>query len=255
MKAHLAKLSLALLSAVFLLGCQERGSGPVGPEGLGVQANKTEEDHTHGKGGGDKDNPEGPNVDVTLTDGITSGIISDDGNTFFDTAQPATLTSDGGRVHAFNAGVGFFATLALNCTAITGEANNIRGLVDYLDFPIGDREQLNEAEEIAIGFQFFVQRKKGSGSFQVSWRYPDAAGTDAGKQIRVTVSSANVESVDDDADPPDVTTFTFNFKESSDGGTVEVRRSPSTDGGPGNDKLTCSYVGSDLVILLDRSPS
>ena len=33
MKAHLAKVSLALLSAGFLLGCQEQGSGPVGPEG------------------------------------------------------------------------------------------------------------------------------------------------------------------------------------------------------------------------------
>ena len=31
MKAHLAKLSLALLSTVFLLGCQEQGSEPVGP--------------------------------------------------------------------------------------------------------------------------------------------------------------------------------------------------------------------------------
>ncbi len=33
MKAHLAKLSLALLSTVFLLGCQEQGSEPVGPDG------------------------------------------------------------------------------------------------------------------------------------------------------------------------------------------------------------------------------
>ena len=33
MKAHLAKLSLALLSTVFLLGCQDMGSGPLGPEG------------------------------------------------------------------------------------------------------------------------------------------------------------------------------------------------------------------------------
>ena len=31
MKARLTKVSLALLSAVFLLGCQEQGSGPVGP--------------------------------------------------------------------------------------------------------------------------------------------------------------------------------------------------------------------------------
>ena len=33
MKAHLTKLSLALLSAVFLLGCQEQASSPVGLEG------------------------------------------------------------------------------------------------------------------------------------------------------------------------------------------------------------------------------
>ncbi len=33
MKPHLAKVSLALLSTVFLLGCQEQGSGPSGPEG------------------------------------------------------------------------------------------------------------------------------------------------------------------------------------------------------------------------------
>ena len=31
MKAHLAKVSLALLSTVFLLGCQDMGSEPVGP--------------------------------------------------------------------------------------------------------------------------------------------------------------------------------------------------------------------------------
>ena len=37
MKAHLAKLSLALLSTVFLLGCQDLGSEPVGPEGLGPE--------------------------------------------------------------------------------------------------------------------------------------------------------------------------------------------------------------------------
>ncbi len=35
MKVHLVKLSLACLSAAFLLGCQEQGSEPVGPEGLG----------------------------------------------------------------------------------------------------------------------------------------------------------------------------------------------------------------------------
>ena len=32
MKAHLAKVSLALLSVAFMLGCQEQGSGPAGPD-------------------------------------------------------------------------------------------------------------------------------------------------------------------------------------------------------------------------------
>ena len=34
MKSNLTKLSVALLSAVFILGCQDMGSGPVGPDGL-----------------------------------------------------------------------------------------------------------------------------------------------------------------------------------------------------------------------------
>lgn len=37
MKSHLTKVSLALISAAFLFGCQERASSPVEPEGLGPQ--------------------------------------------------------------------------------------------------------------------------------------------------------------------------------------------------------------------------
>ena len=37
MKSHLAKVSLALLSVVFVLGCQDQASGPVGLDGLGPQ--------------------------------------------------------------------------------------------------------------------------------------------------------------------------------------------------------------------------
>ena len=49
MKAHLTKVSLALLSAAFLLGCQEQGSEPVGPEGLEIQAKR---ESRKGKGDG-----------------------------------------------------------------------------------------------------------------------------------------------------------------------------------------------------------
>ena len=54
MKAHLAKLSLALLSTVFLLGCQDMGSSPVGPEGLGPEFHAR-----HGECEGHNKNDEG----------------------------------------------------------------------------------------------------------------------------------------------------------------------------------------------------
>ena len=37
MKSNLTKVPLALLSAVFVLGCQDQASGPVGPDDLGPQ--------------------------------------------------------------------------------------------------------------------------------------------------------------------------------------------------------------------------
>ena len=73
MKAHLAKVSLALLSAVFLLGCQEQGSEPVGPEGLGPQfaAKKCTADPTlPGCGGDDGDDGDPAATTLTLADGM-----------------------------------------------------------------------------------------------------------------------------------------------------------------------------------------
>ena len=52
MKAHLAKVSLALLSTVFLLGCQDMGSGPVGLDGLGPEFKKCDPRPCNGGGGG-----------------------------------------------------------------------------------------------------------------------------------------------------------------------------------------------------------
>ena len=40
MKPILAKVSVALLSVVFILGCQDQGPGPVGPDGLVAQFDK-----------------------------------------------------------------------------------------------------------------------------------------------------------------------------------------------------------------------
>ncbi len=77
MKAHLAKLSLALLSTVFLLGCQGQGSEAVGPDGLGPEFNppgsvsaedcpvELQKDHCHGEGGD-------PRFTVTMEGDISS---------------------------------------------------------------------------------------------------------------------------------------------------------------------------------------
>ena len=86
MKASLTKVSLALLSAVFVLGCQDQG--PVGPEGLEPQFAKAEKPdkncdptnppvHPSCKPDGDdggKPNPASPFYSYTFTPG---GITSD----------------------------------------------------------------------------------------------------------------------------------------------------------------------------------
>ena len=70
MKSHLAKVSLALLSAAFVLGCQEQGSGPVGPEGLGPEFDKPSNGvHDHGE---DNDDTKvtWSLADLTVHDGV-----------------------------------------------------------------------------------------------------------------------------------------------------------------------------------------
>ena len=70
MKAHLAKLSLALLSAVFLLGCQDLGSEPVGPEGLGIQLARKKPPKDGGGGGTVP-------ADITVTGGLVTQDLTD----------------------------------------------------------------------------------------------------------------------------------------------------------------------------------
>ena len=77
MKAHLAKVSLALLSAVFLLGCQDMGSGPVGPGGRGPEfaAKKCTDGPTlPGCGGGNDDGGAGGTVDLFLSLGFNCDV-------------------------------------------------------------------------------------------------------------------------------------------------------------------------------------
>ncbi len=105
MKAHLAKVSLALLSTVFLLGCQEQGSGPVGPEGLGPEFTH-KEGHTKGGGGGGS----GGGADNSLD--LESGMVFT-GLPVFVQDSDKKLTVQNDLMHKITMNF----TTATNCTA------------------------------------------------------------------------------------------------------------------------------------------
>ena len=62
MKSHLTKVSLALLSAAFLFGCQDQGSEPLGLDGRGPEFH-----HRDGHTGGGGGNGDGSALEVTFT--------------------------------------------------------------------------------------------------------------------------------------------------------------------------------------------
>ncbi len=78
MKSNLAKVSLALLSTVFLLGCQEQGSEPVGPEGPEFDKPVNGE-HRHG------DDVDPDPITLTLADGMVT------------TELPVTVSQDSNK--------------------------------------------------------------------------------------------------------------------------------------------------------------
>ncbi len=95
MQAHLTKVSVALLSTVFLLGCQDMGSEPVGPEGPQFHGTACEKHHKkddgcEGGGGGGKVTGK---FTAAITGEVTAeGIILNEGQTQLTTGgTPATL--------------------------------------------------------------------------------------------------------------------------------------------------------------------
>ena len=237
MKAHLTKVSLALLSAVFLLGCQEQASSPVGLEGLGPEFNKPTPEGVHNHG--DELNPEGADVDVTLTVGITSVG-----------PQRATLGTDGGTLNVFIDGHRFKAALNLT-TPVTfppcRRENIVEGLADFLTTSLVDEPGFNFNFQVARNKD--ISRKHG---LTVLWR-----DRDTGENILVALRSDKefgaFTVVEEAGLESDQTRFTFKGGAFT-GGSVFVRRR-AADGSPqAADKLTCPYDGPNVEILLDRSP-
>ena len=143
MKAHLTKISLALLSTVFLLGCQEQGSGAVGPDGLGPEF--THKGPEHGKPGDDGgDNPGSPFYkytfagDITTDPGTAFGIGGTGGNSGDVGLQGRVLSKDEKLV------------LSIALLAAVDDAPTCFGgtfpLDDFLGVLIPDKQDMDEVE-------------------------------------------------------------------------------------------------------------
>ena len=90
MKVHLTKVSLALLSAAFLLGCQDIGSGAVGPDGFEPAFVKG------GKPGGGGGKP-GVVFEVDVVAGSFCSVSATSANTLLRVpGQPLGRTDKGG---------------------------------------------------------------------------------------------------------------------------------------------------------------
>lgn len=263
MKTHLTKVSLALLAAAFLLGCQERGSEPVGPEGVGPQ---------FAEGGGqlfarklcDDGNPppcpkdggaaEGVPVSVTALEGITSVA-----------SWPSQLRTSKNKLNAFATcdqpcfGNVFLPPASKNDTMPILDGGNCQtpdgtlaseGLGTYLTQ--GFIPPPGNPEGRSVSFLWHVDTRKGTGGLSIGWVQPEGA-IDPGENIEIKIGSSKdfgsltvtkTEPLDDDQ-----TIFTFS---ASSGGEVRIVR--STNIGQ-RERLICPYTGPDIVILLDRSPT
>lgn len=104
-------LSAAVICTAFLIGCQEQGSNPVGPEDLGPQFGHKPK-HNPGGGGGGGPTP----AEATFGDASGDRVLSDDGNSYVNSGgvPPCVIA----RVE--DTGMFFLRTTGGNCFATTG---------------------------------------------------------------------------------------------------------------------------------------
>ena len=76
MKTHALMMSAAVLSAALLLGCEDQGSGPVGPEDIGPQLTHKNGKEHGGKGGGGGGGGNGGGSSVSATVALSGGMTT-----------------------------------------------------------------------------------------------------------------------------------------------------------------------------------
>ncbi len=237
MKAHLAKLSLALLSAVFLLGCQEQGSSPVGPEGLGPEFNKPDVNGNHNHG--DDGDPE--QATLTLADGMQPA-----------TAFPVEVSKDTRKTlkvtnHDFakpTITMNFTELASDPCVGVVGtnggtvpvrDDGTFKKLLEQLTATPDDAKVVMQIDKTALG--------SASDRHTVSVQY-ESPDRDLGL-IRISLGS-----VFDDVDPAAVT-----WTQTDDGPDVFLFTGPVVvwDAGGGiKDQSVIQCPGQTVVVTLNR---
>ena len=218
MKAHLTKVSLALLSAAFLLGCQEQGSEPVGPDGLEIQAARR---------GNDKRKGDGSGTLAKLT--ISKGMITDPDNqevAFFDGKNQFSI-----QAHDNAIGERITLKMKLGCVKTDGEGDLLSKLNDEI---LLERRQL-----------FITVGKDGETSddhkINVTWNEDDGESSFRMELRPITVLT--------EPDGGDALPLVFTFK----GGTVVLR--DVTEKRPKDRiRVTCD-LPDDLTIVISLTPA
>ncbi len=138
MKRYTFAASVALLSAAFMVGCQDQGSGPIGPDGLGPQFHHRP---GHDKGGG-KDGGDDKTALVAfdaplLSTAQTVGVVSNKNSIYLEAPH------DCGKFGCFDNALNL-STLTGDCT--TDPANMetafpkvFARLIDHLDDLVQNR--------------------------------------------------------------------------------------------------------------------
>ncbi len=240
MKAHLAKVSLALLSAAFLLGCQEQGSGPVGLEGLGPEFGHKDSHNPGGGGGGDGGGGTGRAVaDVT----ITGGMVTDDPE-----SQPVNL-SENDNTLKINASAFDIAEIELRISLTTTLAAEIGACTMNREGTGKEASLFGRLSDLAQErMGFFVDIDKNNLGFaskdhkiSVTWKEGENGPFDVAIRFAKLDPEAGSPTVTLEADEDINGNFTATFS----GGSVVLR---DRDGKP-KDHLTLVCPNLDDVLI------
>ena len=244
MKAHLAKLSLALLSAVFLLGCQEQGSEPVGLEGLGPQFAKPGAcpGHPSCKDGGGE--PTEADATVELSEGLKT-FVAQDVQIKKDNANSLRVQRDG-----------FTSQIALEATHAAGLDKC--GQVGGSEGLLSEDEVLNlidDGSNQPRNFSAHFDKNDPDGNHGIAHSWEKGAGATANLDVLIGGLLKGYTAPPEDNQPPvfslnprvtvtgngDISTFTFH----AHSGIVSIQQ---REGGV---RLACP-LRDNIVIVVDR---